>query len=314
MDTTTFSPQVQSLGWGFALKFFLFMFSYWLFSKKRDTRVRSRSLRYANCFAAGIFLGTLFVGLMPVARIAVQDALEFKNIHINFPVAESLILLGFYLTLLLEQYMLPYRDVDELVKTGPLESGDLSEKGSSANLLQDAGDGGDCGYACQDSAIRLANLAKRESALRLMFLVGCVCVHSVLEGVTVGLQTNPAVLWRLLIAVYLHEAIMTVAVAVSIGKSDVQPRRAVKLGLLVAATIPAGQVIGLTLGNEVGIASRAVIQALATGTFFEVVFVEVLPSELRDGNNGLSGILCMIVGFSSFCAISFSTTHLHLPY
>lgn len=239
--------QLQSLGWGFALKISLFMFSYWLFSKKRDSRVRSRALRYANCFAAGVFLGTLFVGLMPLVRIGIQDALEFKNIHVNFPVAESLILLGFYLTLLLEQYILPYKDVEEVVKTAPLQAGDVSEKGSSANLLQDSGGLGaagvaGCGYACQDSAVRLAGLAKRESALRLMFLVGCLCVHSVLEGITVGLQTNPVVLWRLLMAVYLHESIMTVAIAVSIAKSDVQSRRAVKLGLLFAATVPLGQV------------------------------------------------------------------------
>ncbi|KAK8761621.1 hypothetical protein V5799_027110, partial [Amblyomma americanum] len=76
-------------------------------------RVRNKkTLSRVRCLAAGIFLGTLFLGLMPAVRSAVQVALldapfgDEGTAPTSFPVAEAMVFVGFCATLYLESLLM----------------------------------------------------------------------------------------------------------------------------------------------------------------------------------------------------------------
>ncbi|KAH7935179.1 hypothetical protein HPB52_004767 [Rhipicephalus sanguineus] len=64
---------------------------------------RARVLSYGRCFAAGVFLAALFLGMMPAVRSAVQAAQEKHGAARGaFPIAEALVFVGFCATVCFE--------------------------------------------------------------------------------------------------------------------------------------------------------------------------------------------------------------------
>ncbi|KAH8035749.1 hypothetical protein HPB51_008116 [Rhipicephalus microplus] len=62
----------------------------------RRGEARARMLSYGRCFAAGVFLANLFLGMMPAVRYAVQAVQEkHGTVHGAFPIAEALVFVGF---------------------------------------------------------------------------------------------------------------------------------------------------------------------------------------------------------------------------
>ncbi|EEC16346.1 hypothetical protein IscW_ISCW012566 [Ixodes scapularis] len=97
-----FTVEIQSILTGLTLNAAVLFMAYFVASHRcchgPDSALASAhvaTLSYAKCFAAGIFLGTLFVGFMPKARASVELALKSNRIHAAFPVAETLVLIGF---------------------------------------------------------------------------------------------------------------------------------------------------------------------------------------------------------------------------
>ncbi|KAL3186473.1 hypothetical protein MRX96_027513 [Rhipicephalus microplus] len=69
----------------------------------RRGEARARMLSYGRCFAAGVFLANLFLGMMPAVRYAVQAVQEkHGTVHGAFPIAEALVFVGFCATVCFE--------------------------------------------------------------------------------------------------------------------------------------------------------------------------------------------------------------------
>lgn len=67
--------------------------------------------------------------------------------------------------------------------------------------------------------------------------------------------------------------------------------------------------LGLTVGSEISITVKAIMQALATGTFFHVIFVGMLPSEMGNLEHRLPNVACMVAGFVLIAAAIFMSIH-----
>lgn len=70
------------------------------------------------------------------------------------------------------------------------------------------------------------------------------------------------------------------------------------------------QVAGLVMGSQVSAVTKAVVQALAAGTFFHVTFVKVLPRELNRQQDRILKISCMIVGFALIATANLASSTL----
>ncbi|KAH7935178.1 hypothetical protein HPB52_004766 [Rhipicephalus sanguineus] len=146
---------------------------------------------------------------------------------------------------------------------------------------------------------------KISAASRLGFMVGAVAVHSVLEGISLGLQVNAVKLVRLVVGLYMHKTLVTAAVALDAAAMEHVSIVSASAGLVVASSVPAGQVGTLT---------RAVVQAFAAGTFFHVTLTEVLPPELNCKQDRIFKVTFMIVGFALVAMANITSNNIAVAY
>lgn len=234
----------------------------------------------SNCFSAGVFLATFFVGLLPDIRTQVGALLWERRIITLFPVTEFVLLLGMFISLLAEQLVLLCRRTSSSASSSHNHSHDVSSE-------LDSGGGG-----------------------RACVLLLSLGVHSVLEGITLGLQSRVPQLLRLFLGVLLHESLVALAVGVSLARAGLRVRTALPLAAVFAVAIPAGQALGIALGRQPSpsaVAANAFLQALAAGTFVHVTFLEIIPEGLGPpvaDRTTVPKLLCIAAGFGALTLLS----------
>ena len=86
-----------------------------------------RTISFLSCFAAGVFLATCLLDLLPGVRNNLTTVLESFKVQTNFPVAEFVMAFGLFIILSVEQVVLTFKE-KQLIKTDisakPLLDGD----------------------------------------------------------------------------------------------------------------------------------------------------------------------------------------------
>ncbi|XP_022254604.1 zinc transporter ZIP3-like [Limulus polyphemus] len=146
----------------------------------------------------------------------------------------------------------------------------------------------------------VSSLVREESGVRFLLLVLSLSVHSIFEGLALGLQSNVGTLINLLLGVAVHEWLVAFSMGVNIARLSLSRGATLRFAALFSATIPVGQLVGLLVGSNQTIGGQtasAVLQAISAGTFIHVTFLEVIPSELKDGGHRLLKVFFLFIGF-----------------
>lgn len=165
----------------------------------------------------------------------------------------------------------------------------------SLNGISDHAHNDDFGYSVHEDQ-------NSHSSLRTTLLVLALSLHSVFEGIAVGLQLNLEQILQILIAVLIHKSIIAFTLGINVIQSRLRIRAIVECIVLFSVMSPLGVGIGMAIdkfdkGVEVYLVS-GILQGIACGTFLYVTFFEVLPHELNSGKSRLLKLTCVILGFS----------------
>ncbi|XP_076347069.1 zinc transporter ZIP3-like isoform X2 [Tachypleus tridentatus] len=87
----------------------------------------------------------------------------------------------------------------------------------------------------------VSSLVREESGVRFILLVLSLSVHSIFEGLAVGLQSNVSTLINLLLGVAVHEWLVAFSMGVNIARLKLSRGATLKFAALFSATIPVGQ-------------------------------------------------------------------------
>lgn len=274
-----------------------------------------RPLSLCNSFGGGVFLATCFNALLPAVRDKVVDVFQQLKISSDYPLAETMMMLGFFLTVFIEQAVLTFRKekpsfIDlETFNAGGSEAGSDSEydtpfissaRGSPSN-------GGHRSHGHHHGHFNPAELAGA-GPLRLASLVLALSAHSAFEGLALGLQEDGAKLGSLFLGVAVHETLAAIALGVSVAKASLGMRDATKLGVTVSMMIPLGMLVGMGIESAQTLAGSivsVVLQGLAAGTFLFVTFFEILTRELEEKQDRLLKVLFLIIGYATLAALVF---------
>ncbi|XP_004561584.3 zinc transporter ZIP3 [Maylandia zebra] len=274
-----------------------------------------RPLSLCNSFGGGVFLATCFNALLPTVRDKVVDVFQQLKISSDYPLAETMMMLGFFLTVFIEQAVLTFRKekpsfIDlETFNAGGSEAGSDSEydtpfissaRGSPSN-------GGHRSHGHHHGHFNPAELAGA-GPLRLVSLVLALSAHSAFEGLALGLQEDGAKLGSLFLGVAVHETLAAIALGVSVAKASLGMKDATKLGVTVSMMIPLGMVVGMGIESAQTLAGSivsVVLQGLAAGTFLFVTFFEILTRELEEKQDRLLKVLFLIIGYAALAALVF---------
>ena len=148
----------------------------------------------------------------------------------------------------------------------------------------------------------------RGTGLRHLILLLAVSIHSLFEGVTLGLQTNQIKVFHLFLAVLFHEMLVALAVGANIAKLNLGLVASLKYILIVTGSIPVGILLGLLIRTAPGLLGACVsatLQGIAAGIFIHVTFMEIIPEELSGEKSRLLKITFFFIGFMVMAVVNF---------
>jgi len=157
----------------------------------------------------------------------------------------------------------------------------------------------------------VTSVGREELSIRSVVLLLALSLHSLFEGVSVGLQSTIMQLIGLSVGVAVHGCLVAFALGMALASHHESSRSTViRFGAIYSVMVPGGIGIGMAVGTIRGFVGRLVsglLQALTAGTFIYVIFVEIFPNEMDRNRSRLLKVLVMFVGFVIISCLRFVT-------
>ena len=306
-------------------------------------------ISFCNCFAAGVFLATCFLLLIPAVEAKLRTILtqlNWPNVHESCALAQSMLLVGLLLILFFEQIVKKCTQNSKNVNAKTLQPSQvitISEsssdeetiefdagykKGETRKMLKLSSDGSaskreirikksnlsnnDGGNIKPHSHVDHVGMFENNFGVRGIFLFFAVSLHCLLEGIAVGLQEEFWKLINIYLAVLLHESLIAFAVGINLARRRLATRTIIQLSIMFSLLIPVGMVIGMVVKNHqsiIGQAIAAALQGIAAGTFVYVIFLEILPQELSAPKDPLCKLFFIFFGTALIVCFKYALPH-----
>lgn len=243
------------------------------------------------------------------AAFQLDEVLRQGNVTMDYPVAETIMMVGFFVTVFVEQLVLTFqKEKPSFIDLETFNAG--SDVGSDSEyespfIASSRGRPLYGDHAHHSHGLNIQQLS-RSSPLRLVGLVFALCTHSIFEGLALGLQEEGGKVVSLFLGVAIHETLVAVALGVSMARSSLPLKDAVKMAVAVSLMIPLGISIGLGIESAQNAASSItslLLQGIAAGTFLFITFFEILAKELEDKNDRLLKVLCLVLGYAALAGL-----------
>ena len=105
-------------------------------------------------------------------------------------------------------------------------------------------------------------------------------IHSVFEGIAIGLGHGVGELLNLVFAILVHKMVASVALGVSLSKmEDMTIRKVAALLSIFSAATPLGIIIGIGIASTANPYVTGTFLALSVGTFLYIAASEVIVDE-----------------------------------
>jgi len=243
-------------------------------------------------FGGGVILTSCLTHMLPDVNEVFLSSLESGNFpDSGLPVAEILVLAGFLMIYLLEEALHLL-----LVKCGPLKEDEKSggERLSKSHTCQGHGHShGEVALPTEDGIVATA---------RGFLVVLALSIHDLFEGVALGVARRESSVWFLLLAFASHKWVISSCLGLKWARSALKPMVAILYMTVFCAVSPIGVGVGMALTSpdeegEMATNALVVLQGLATGSLFYVVFFEILEKERQKNVNGLLQVASMSAGY-----------------
>ena len=270
---------------------------------RANSAPRQRLLSICNCFAGGVFFATCLLDLLPMIREKYNEAFTLAKISSGFPVAEFTTCIGFFIVLITEQFVHTFHKKVFL-------HGLHSNEHSKTPLLSSANHSVRSGQSSQNAGISATSNSLKESvrrqnedsSMRTYILVLALSMHSIFEGLALGLIVDMDRLTQIAVAIVIHKSVIAFSLTVNLLQHDMPIRTVVKAAVLFSIMAPIGLGIGIAVLTSASIysasLSSAILQGIANGTFLFVTFFEIFQRELTEKGNRLLKVMAMILGYS----------------
>ena len=267
----------------------------------------------------------------------------------RFPVAEFVVVVGFMLLLFVEQLVLTWKagmasddhlaplvndwdsvtssyssigppflppevpglgfDSSERLTTGITNSGNTNSDVAMENtrLLEEEEEDMNNEQAYSDPS--------SHSVLRSLVLIIALSLHSLFEGLAIGLQPTFDDTMQLFLALALHKCILAFSLGLNMVQSKLGTRVIVVSSVIFSLASPIGNAVGIAIfdvwsNSTAAKATIGALQGLACGSFVYIIFFEILPHEfmkkqVRTYPDRMLKVLFFIVGFSIVVGVLF---------
>jgi len=292
-----------------------------------------------SCFAAGVFIGVCLLDLFPEVESKIDAVLQDAGITSEFPLAEFVVVIGFLLLLFVEQCVLTCKarmpsggQFAPLISDCDSLSSSYGSVGPPSLPAEVAGPNFDVAnrFATDNNIAALDDIDTEEedpisdqvytdpsshSVIRSLVLVIALDLHSLFEGLAIGLQPTFDDTIQLFLALALHKCILAFSLGLNMVQSDLSTRAVIMSSVSFSLASPFGTAVGIVVVDvwSNGTAANATIgalQGIACGTFVYIIFFEILPHEFMKKRvwtypDRLLKVLFLVVGFTVIVGVLF---------
>lgn len=297
---------------------------------------------FLSCFAAGVFLGTCLLDLYPEVEEklnkAVKQYISEDNPYKDYPFAEAIMVAGFFLVLIVEQVVLAIKEgpstdnalqvfdtpsnsngtgtnskkptydamgsteVDPLLERSvDYEVRSRSASTSSARSLNTISNV-PVNTSSQDFEASMHHDQSSHSPIRSFIMLAALSIHSVFEGLAVGLQDTTAQVLSIFGALILHKCIIAFSIGLNLVQSKLSVKTIFSSNAIFCVASPVGIAIGIIVlkysSGDASALANGLLQGIACGTFLYVTFFEVLPHEFNQPKDRILKLLFVLIGFA----------------
>ncbi|XP_039608653.1 zinc transporter ZIP1-like [Polypterus senegalus] len=258
-----------------------------------------RNMSLVSCFAGGVFLATCLLDLVPDYLAGITETFNNLQVTLVFPLPEFIMTMGFFLVLIMEQVVLAYKDqslgsIDE--RRNLLVASNI-QSGNSHEAERD-----------RDEGVHLHVDFNSHSAIRTFILVFSLSLHSIFEGLAVGLQKQTDKVLEICLALLIHKCIIAFSLTFKLVQNHLRRGVVVMCILLFSVMSPLGIGLGILLTentSSVHQLSHCVLEGIATGTFIYITFMEILPHELASSELRIPKLAMLLLGFTVVTGVLF---------
>ncbi|XP_067666729.1 zinc transporter ZIP1-like [Haliotis asinina] len=307
-----------------------------------------RVISFLSCFAAGVFLATCFLDLLPEVRRELANVLDVMKIYTGFPLAEFVMVIGLFGILITEQIVISVKERHSLQgDRAPLLSGGGEDWQTSAtestrsehsisgisdrphiehkksDILQESeseepASDQDLNYQGGHTHHRQQHKEHVHSHMRSFLLLVALSLHSIFEGLSVGLETEKGNVLGIFAALVLHKSILSFSLGMNLVQTNLSSKLMLRSILFFSVTAPLGVGIGIGImhlwDSTASSLVQGLLQGLACGTFLYITFFEVLPHEFNSHHDRLLKLLFLLLGYSTVTAILFLSDSTRKPF
>ncbi|XP_077119694.1 zinc transporter ZIP1-like [Ranitomeya variabilis] len=260
-------------------------------------------LSFISCIAGGVFLAACLLDIVPDFLNDMKEAMQEQQITTNFPLPEFILGLGVLLVLIVERIVL------ECSNGLTEENAPLLSSSASSAAVQEHGHSHNGQRHNVEHARRHFHVDfNAHSSFRSFILILSLSLHSIFEGIAIGLQSADTEVLQIAIAILIHKSIIAVSLSLLLMQSNVKVKWFVLSMVMFALMSPIGIGIGIgvmqTQSNESSLI-QATLEGLAAGTFVYITFLEILPHELNSNKWRLPKVIFILLGFSGMAGLRF---------
>jgi zinc transporter 1/2/3 len=253
-----------------------------LFANK-SLQSKEKFLRFANCFAGGIFIFVGIVHMLPETQEGFEEGTD-SSAPIGYIVALS----GYCMILLIEKVLIRGHDhFHSDSRVAGLENPSMKKP-----LTQDE--------ATSDETLSDDELvAKKRKGI---MLTTALVIHSLLEGIATGVVSSQTDVLLIGIAILVHK--MPAAFSLGIKLVDLNNPWRISLMTTFVLSSPLGIAIGIGLSSLRFPVLQATFMGLSSGTFIYLGFTEVIPDQFHDKHLAWLKFLGVLSGFLPLAIVS----------
>ncbi|XP_073474631.1 zinc transporter ZIP1-like [Aquarana catesbeiana] len=275
------------------------------FRAASGTEIHQMWLSFISCIAGGVFLAACLLDIVPDFLSDMKAAMVKEQIITDYPLPEFILGTGVLLVLIIERIVL------ECSHSMTEETAPLLSSPSYSRAVEENSHHHSHGGQNHDVEPRVRHFHvdfNAHSSFRSFILILSLSLHSIFEGIAIGLQNAQSELLQIAIAILIHKSIIAVSLSLLLLQSNVKTRWFVLSIVMFALMSPIGIAIGIVVIQNQAAGSglvQSILEGLAAGTFVYITFLEILPHELNSSRWRLPKVIFIVLGFSAMAALRF---------
>ncbi|GAB1605226.1 zinc transporter ZIP3-like [Argonauta hians] len=149
--------------------------------------------------------------------------------------------------------------------------------------------------------------ADRHVYIRSIIFIIALSFHGIFEEMTLGLQNLQSNVWTLCFAIAVHRCVLAFGIGYQLTKENEGQGMACFCVGCFTLILGIGIITGISISSSTKLYSHvnvpdAILQSVATGTIFYIIFFDILFKDLQ-GHDDLRRISCTFVGFCMMAVI-----------